>query len=91
MPARRSALACERLSTSDGIFQKEMSAKEKQYVLELLAQYRAHQLPLSSVTSVLKSWAIREENEYLLQQRYFAPYPPALMDVRDSGKGRDAV
>nr|WP_081897303.1 DUF523 and DUF1722 domain-containing protein [Geobacillus icigianus] len=88
-PQRRSHVnVCQHLM---GYFKKEMSAKEKQYVLELLAQYRAHQLPLSSVTSVLKSWAIREENEYLLQQRYFAPYPPALMDVRDSGKGRDAV
>ncbi|ALA68795.1 hypothetical protein GT50_00290 [Geobacillus stearothermophilus 10] len=86
-PQRRSHVnVCQHLM---GYFKKEMSAKEKQYVLELLAQYRAQQLPLSSVASVLKSWAIREENDYLLQQRYFAPYPPALLDVRDSGKGRE--
>ncbi len=69
-PQRRSHVnVCQHLM---GYFKKEMSAKEKQYVLELLAQYRAQQLPLSSVASVLKSWAIREENDYLLQQRYFA-------------------
>ncbi|WP_025950080.1 YbgA family protein [Geobacillus thermocatenulatus] len=88
-PQRRSHVnVCQHLM---GYFKNEMSAKEKQYVLELLGQYRAQQLPLSSVTSVLKSWAIREENEYLLQQRYFAPYPPALLDVRDSGKGRETA
>ncbi len=72
-----------------GYFKNELSPQEKTYFLELLEKYREQKLPLSSITSVLKSWVIRYGNEYLLQQRYFEPYPPALVDMSDSAKGKE--
>ncbi|WP_041638327.1 YbgA family protein [Anoxybacillus flavithermus] len=72
-----------------GYFKHELNGDEKRYVHELLEKYRAGKLPLSSVTAVIRSWAIRYQNEYLLKQRYFQPYPEPLLDVTDSGKGRD--
>ncbi|WP_297987288.1 DUF523 and DUF1722 domain-containing protein [Anoxybacillus sp.] len=72
-----------------GYFKHELSGDEKRYVHELLDKYRAGKLPLSSVTAVIRSWAIRYQNDYLLKQRYFQPYPETLLDVTDSGKGRD--
>ncbi|ANB61439.1 YbgA family protein [Anoxybacteroides amylolyticum] len=72
-----------------GYFKHELSTEEKHYFEQLLSKYRDGKLPLSSVTSVIKSWAVRYKNEYLLKQRYFEPYPEELIDITDSGKGRD--
>ncbi|WP_246943968.1 YbgA family protein [Bacillus pinisoli] len=71
-----------------GYFKKELHQKEKEYFEELLLKYRHNKIPLSSVTSLLKSWVIRFENDYLLEQTYFEPYPEALLEISDSGKGR---
>lgn len=77
--------ACQHIM---GYFKKDLSVKEKEYFEELLIKYRNHKLPLSGVTSLLKSWVIRFENDYLLNQTYFEPYPEALLEISDSGKGR---
>ncbi|QDX94190.1 DUF1722 domain-containing protein [Brevibacillus laterosporus] len=72
-----------------GYFSKELSSKEKEHFMHLLSRYRERKLPLSSMTSLLKSWVYRYEQEYLLRQRFFEPYPEGLIDLGDSGKGRD--
>jgi uncharacterized protein YbgA (DUF1722 family)/uncharacterized protein YbbK (DUF523 family) len=71
-----------------GYFSNELTSNEKQYFLSLLEKYRERKLPLSSVTGVLKSWVIRFNDEYLLKQTYFQPYPEELIAISDSGKGR---
>ncbi|MBM6617562.1 YbgA family protein [Bacillus suaedaesalsae] len=71
-----------------GYFKKELSQKEKDFFQSMLEKYREQKVPLSSVTSILKSWVIRFENEYLLSQSYFEPYPEELIEISDSGKGR---
>lgn len=70
-------------------FSKELSPKEKEFFLSLTEKYQKKKIPLSSLTSLLKSWAIRFENEYLLKQTYFEPYPEKLIEISDSGKGRN--
>ena len=70
-------------------FSKDLSQKEKEFFLSLTEKYQKKKIPLSSLTSLLKSWAIRFENEYLLKQSYFEPYPEKLIEISDSGKGRD--
>ncbi|RXT06385.1 DUF523 and DUF1722 domain-containing protein [Ammoniphilus sp. CFH 90114] len=72
-----------------GYFKKELSAKEKSFFLTLLDRYREQKVPLSSPLGVLKAWAVRFENEYLMKQTYFEPYPHSLIELLDSGKGRD--
>ncbi len=71
-----------------GYFSKNLSAQEKAYFLDLLEQYSQQRIPVSALMSVLKSWAIRFNNEYLLEQTIFEPYPKELITVSDSGKGR---
>ncbi|OZM57012.1 cytoplasmic protein [Lottiidibacillus patelloidae] len=71
-----------------GYFSKQLTSNEKQYFLDLLEKYRERKIPLSSLTGVLKSWVIRFEDEYLLMQTYFEPYPEELIAISDSGKGR---
>jgi uncharacterized protein YbgA (DUF1722 family)/uncharacterized protein YbbK (DUF523 family) len=72
-----------------GYFKQELSSGEKQFFTDLLDKYRAEKIPLSSLTSVLKSWVIRFENEYLHTQTFFQPYPEELVEISDSGKGRE--
>jgi uncharacterized protein YbgA (DUF1722 family)/uncharacterized protein YbbK (DUF523 family) len=72
-----------------GYFSKGLSQQEKQFFIEMTDKYRKKKVPLSSVASLLKSWAIRFDNQYLIKQSYFEPYPEKLIEISDSGKGRD--
>ncbi len=72
-----------------GFFSKELSSKEKEFFISMIDKYKKKKVPLSSVVSLLKSWALRFDNEYLLKQTYFDPYPERLVEISDSGKGRD--
>lgn len=72
-----------------GYFKQELSNEEKKFFADLLEKYRAEKIPLSSLTNVLKSWVIRFENEYLNNQTFFQPYPEELVEISDSGKGRE--
>ncbi|WP_227936280.1 YbgA family protein [Alkalihalobacillus deserti] len=71
-----------------GYFSNYLTTAEKLHFDHLLGQYRKKKIPLSSVLCVLRSWCYRFENEYLLKQTYFEPYPEELIAISDSGKGR---
>jgi uncharacterized protein YbgA (DUF1722 family)/uncharacterized protein YbbK (DUF523 family) len=84
-----------RLTTNSNVLQhafgyvsKDLTSEERTFFLSLLTQYRALRIPLSAVQSVLRSWLIRFDVEYLLQQTYFDPFPTGLVTTKDSGKGR---
>lgn len=72
-----------------GYFSKELNSEEKAYFLDVLDQYRIGKIPLSVPASLIKSWIVRFNTEYLKQQTFFEPYPVDLMEITDSGKGRD--
>lgn len=72
-----------------GYFKKHLKSSEKQFFAEMVGQYRHGKQPLSALLAVLHSWVVRYENDYLASQTYFAPYPLDLVDISDSGKGRD--
>ncbi|MBY6037474.1 DUF523 and DUF1722 domain-containing protein [Fictibacillus nanhaiensis] len=70
-------------------FEMKLSAKEIAFFEELLDKYAAKKEAFSSITTLLKSYAIRFEEHDVLQQTFFAPYPEILLEISDSGKGRD--
>ena len=72
-----------------GYFSEGLSRSEKAFFLDSLEKYRAGKIPLSATLSVVSSWLARFKNEYLEKQTFFAPYPEALVEITDSGKGRD--
>jgi len=72
-----------------GYCSDNLTGREKAYFLDLLAAYRDERIPLSAVLTVLESWVIKYGEEYLGRQTFFEPYPRALMELSDSGKGRD--
>jgi uncharacterized protein YbgA (DUF1722 family)/uncharacterized protein YbbK (DUF523 family) len=72
-----------------GFFSKKLNSKEKAFFLESLEKYRNRKVSLGTVLMVLKSWIIRFNEPYLKKQTFFEPYPEELMEITDSGKGRD--
>lgn len=87
--APRPTSAINVLTHALGYFSKSLSAEEKAYFLETLDKYRAKRLPLSVPLSLVGYWIVRFQEPYLAQQTFFAPYPPELVTISDSGKGRD--
>ena len=72
-----------------GYFSDELNAREKAYFLDSLEKYRSERIPVSAITSVLRAWIARFESDYLMGQTFFDPYPEELVEVTDSGKGRE--
>jgi uncharacterized protein YbgA (DUF1722 family)/uncharacterized protein YbbK (DUF523 family) len=72
-----------------GLFSNNINSKEKKSFLNNLEKYRNNKITVSSVQLLLKSWVIKYEQNYLEEQTFFSPYPEELMNVNDSGKGRE--
>ena len=71
-----------------GYFSKIISSQEKEFILELIENYRNSNTPFGVPLNLLRSYAIREENTYLKAQTFFEPFPVELVKLGDSGKGR---
>lgn len=69
-----------------GYYSKELSSKEVEYFGELLESYKLNRVSLITLISVLKSWALHYELDYLLRQTYLQPFPAELNSLVDSGK-----
>lgn len=67
-----------------GYYKKYLKSKEKVYFLDLLNEYQEKIIPLSTINSVMNSWNVRFENEYLLNQSYFNPFPERLIVNKES-------
>ena len=74
-----------------GYFRDRISSNEKEYCLEVIDRYRHNQATLAEPRDLLYSWVIRFQDDYLKDQTFFAPYPPALADLPDeiTDRGRD--
>lgn len=72
-----------------GYFSRQLTSAEKKLFLDLLESYRTGRLPLSAPVSIVRSWIVRFDEQYLAQQYFFRPYPEELQDISDSGKGRN--
>jgi uncharacterized protein YbgA (DUF1722 family) len=72
-----------------GYFSEKLSNREKAFFLDSLEKYKAGRIPLSATISIVNSWLARFSQAYLDKQAYFEPYPESLVEITDSGKGRD--
>ena len=63
-----------------GYFKKFLSSPEKKLFLENLELYRDKKLPISGINNMLHSWIVRFDNEYLLNQSFFNPFPKDLIE-----------
>ncbi len=72
-----------------GGLSQDLEASERQFFLRTIEEYRDERIPAGTVLHLLRSWAIRFDNGYLLEQSLLEPYPLELLEISDSGKGRD--
>jgi uncharacterized protein YbgA (DUF1722 family)/uncharacterized protein YbbK (DUF523 family) len=86
LPARRTHLNI--LQHGAGYVSDSLSPDERRHFGDVLEAYGEGRLPLGAPVSILQSWIVRFEVEYLANQAYFRPFPRELMDLRDSGRGR---
>jgi uncharacterized protein YbbK (DUF523 family)/uncharacterized protein YbgA (DUF1722 family) len=70
-------------------FNKYLTNNEKNMFINLIKKYHNKKVPLSVPINILKSYAIRCQDEYILKQTIFSPYPEELLEITDSGKGKD--
>ncbi|HOT05787.1 MAG TPA: DUF523 and DUF1722 domain-containing protein [Atribacter sp.] len=72
-----------------GYFSTRLQTNEKAFFLDSLEKYRAGRSTFATNLQLLRSWVIRFDEPYLKNQRFFEPYPEGLMELVDSGKGRE--
>lgn len=68
---------------------ERLNKAERQFFLNLIEEYRDERIPLSVLTKMIEGWAIRFNNDYLLDQTFLNPFPKELVEITDSGKGRN--
>jgi uncharacterized protein YbgA (DUF1722 family)/uncharacterized protein YbbK (DUF523 family) len=61
-----------------GYFKTFLDQGEKAELTQLIEQYRLGEVPMMAVITMLKHYLKKYPNEYLQQQTYFQPHPPAL-------------
>ncbi len=86
-PRRNSAINV--LQHAMGYFSAGLTPREKAFFLDALDKYREVRVPLSVPVGIVNSWLARFDEEYLLEQIFFQAYPEELVEITDSGKGRD--
>jgi uncharacterized protein YbgA (DUF1722 family)/uncharacterized protein YbbK (DUF523 family) len=69
-----------------GYLKDNLKQEEVKYFFELLDDYKNSKITLDTIQSVLKTWIINQNQDYLLKQFFFIPYPKELVQIRDSGK-----
>lgn len=61
-----------------GYFRRQLNARQRQELSDLIARYRQGTQPLLAPVTLLKHYMAEYPDRYLEQQRYFEPYPEAL-------------
>lgn len=69
-------------------YEEYLSLKEKEVFVDNIVKYSKGKIPLSTALNNVKIYAARFEDEKILNQSIFNPYPESLINLMDSGKGR---
>lgn len=65
-----------------------LNTKEINMFYELINSYNNQKIPFSSLMVAIKMYATRFDDNDILNQTFFYPYPENLINITDSGKGR---
>jgi uncharacterized protein YbgA (DUF1722 family) len=72
-----------------GYFSNNITKGETELILDSLERYRQGKFTVNTPMLLIKSYAVRFNIDYLLEQTYFNPYPEELISLEDSGKIND--
>lgn len=85
----KSSLMTSALRQMYNILKDKISSDEKAFFITSLAEYENGIIPLSSITRIIQSWAIRFNNDYLIGQTLFEPFPNQLIKNLQSESGKE--
>lgn len=69
------------LMHSLGHFSDLISSREKAFFFDWIQKYREGKVSLCPAINTIRSWIVRFEDQYLLNQTFFEPYPEGLLEV----------
>ncbi|MGM0397048.1 MAG: YbgA family protein [Bacillota bacterium] len=69
-----------------GYFSDYLSKEEKAYVLDSFEKYKSKRAHLSVPVGILRGYAIKYNQDYILNQHIWDPFPEELLDISDTGK-----
>lgn len=69
-----------------GYFSENITTKEIELILDSLEKYKMRKMTIMTPMLLVKSYAVRFNITYLLEQTYFNPYPEDLIILEDSEK-----
>lgn len=64
-----------------GYFSKKLSTQEKSLFFDLIQKYRDGKTSLCPAINTIRAWAVRFEDQYLMNQTFFEPFPEGLLEV----------
>lgn len=64
-----------------GHFSDQLSSREKALFFDWIQKYREGKTSFCPAINTIRSWIVRFEDEYLLNQTFFEPYPEGLLEV----------
>ena len=69
------------LMHSFGHFSDKISKGEKTLFLDWIQKYMERRISICPAINTIRSWIVRFEDQYLLHQTFFDPYPENLLEV----------
>lgn len=66
-----------------GFFKDKLSDKEKAYFMDLVEDYKTGIVSLQTLNALIKSWALRYNVDYILNQTFLEPYPKELEKIKN--------
>ena len=69
-----------------GYFSDALTGREKTFMLDRFQKYKEDKISISVVLNLMRTYVIKYNQEYLLDQVLWEAYPEALLDISDSGK-----
>lgn len=69
-----------------GYFSDALTSKEKAFMLDRFQKFKEDKIHISVVLNLLRTYVIKYNQEYLLDQVIWEAYPEELLDISDSGK-----
>jgi uncharacterized protein YbbK (DUF523 family)/uncharacterized protein YbgA (DUF1722 family) len=72
-----------------GRFSSKLSEEESRFFLENIWEYENEKVPFSVLVKLVSAEAIRFDDQFLLNQTFLHPFPLDLIEISDSGKGRE--
>ena len=72
-----------------GYVSKHLTKDEKAFFLDMVDMYVEDRTPLSTCLTLIKSWVVRFDVEYLANQTIFEPYPHELGETFDTDRWRN--